>query len=59
MSDIAKRLASEAVSKIIEDAGSGDTYAPCFRDCLYDNRETAERRIVEAIEAAMDLMGSG
>lgn len=54
MIELAKRLAAEAVSKILEDANTGDTYAPCFRDCLSDNSETAERRIAEAIDAALN-----
>lgn len=54
MSELAKLLAEDVVTKIIDDAGSGDTYAPCFRDCLSDNRQTAERRIAEAIDAALN-----
>lgn len=45
-------LAAECVDAIISDA-DGPKYAPCFRDCLGDNRDTAEARIVEIIARAL------
>lgn len=49
-------LAAECVDAIISDA-SGSKYAPCFRDCLSDNRDTAEARIVEIIARALKEAG--
>lgn len=42
------------VDEIIDDADVGGiAHAPCFRDCLSDNRKTAEARIARAIRMAV------